>query len=488
MKRILFVSILAIQLSHLPSQLLAQSNLSWVSTTENSVWYKQKAIPISSSTNKADLCISTDSVLQKIEGFGTCFNEQGWTSLNLLKPETKENILRELFASGVGANFTICRMPIAANDFAEGWYSYNETAGDFDMTHFSIDHDKATLIPFIRNAQKYNPTLKVWASPWSPPSWMKYNNHYAARSLQKGITNIQSEEWGIDFRGLENGLDPKAQGTEGTDMFIQEVKYYKAYALYFSKFIRAYNDQKIKIGMVMPQNEFNSAQPFASCTWTAKGLSKFISYLGPQMKLANVDLFFGTMERANPKLVDTILNAPESKKWVKGVGFQWAGKDAIPTIHQNYPNLTLYQSEQECGNGTNSWKFAKYSWGLMKHYFNNGVTAYMYWNTSLKKGSISKWGWKQNSLISVDTTNNTFQYNFDYYALKHLSHFVKPGARMLKLGGAYQNALAFINPDKSIAIIIQNDATEDKKVKIKINNKEIEPTLKADSFNSFLLK
>ena len=95
MKRFFFVSILTLQFANLPNQLIAQSNLIWVSTTENSVWLKQKTIPINNSTNKADLSISTDSVLQIIEGFGTCFNEQGWTSLNLLKPETKENILRE---------------------------------------------------------------------------------------------------------------------------------------------------------------------------------------------------------------------------------------------------------------------------------------------------------------------------------------------------------------------------------------------------------
>ena len=72
---------------------------------------------------------------------------------------------------GVGANFTICRMPVAANDFAINWYSYDETEGDFAMEHFSIDNDKQTLIPFIKSAQKYNPEIKLWASPWSPPSW-----------------------------------------------------------------------------------------------------------------------------------------------------------------------------------------------------------------------------------------------------------------------------------------------------------------------------
>ena len=83
------------------------------------------------------------------------------------------------------------------------------------------------------------------------------------------------------------------------------------------------------------------------------------------------------MISTNDKLVDTILTNAESSKYVKGVGFQWAGKEAIAAIHQQYPQLTLYQSEQECGNGKNDWKYCVYAWGLMKHYLNNGANAYM---------------------------------------------------------------------------------------------------------------
>ena len=316
---------------------------------------------------------------------------------------------------------------------------------------------------------------------------MKYNKHYALKSLQKGITNIKSDEWGIDFTGLENGLKPQHEGKEGTNMFIQEGNYYKAYALYFSKFIQAYKKDKINISMVMPQNEFNSAQPFPSCTWTAKGLAKFISYLGPQMNALHVKIFFGTMERPNEKLVDTILTDELSKKYIAGVGFQWAGKDAIPGIHKRYPNLTLYQSEQECGNGKNDWNYAKYTWGLMKHFFNQGVSAYMYWNTSLKQNTISRWGWKQNSLISVNPEAKTYQYNYDYYVIKHVSHYVKPGAKLLTQSGDFKNILAFINPDKSIAVILQNDSAEQKLISIKIGDRIINAILEPDSFNTLLI-
>ena len=94
----------------------------------------------------------------------------------------------------------------------------------------------------------------------------------------------------------------------------------------------------------MPQNEFNSAQIFPSCCWTSASLANFIgNYLGPAMQVQGVEIMFGTMERANESLVDTVLTDPVSGKYVKGVGFQWAGKGAIAGIHKRYPGLKLYQ-------------------------------------------------------------------------------------------------------------------------------------------------
>jgi glucosylceramidase len=316
---------------------------------------------------------------------------------------------------------------------------------------------------------------------------MKYNRHYAAKSVL-GNSDFQSEEWGMDMRGINNGLQPDMEGKEGTDMFIQEEKYFDAYALYFARFIDAYRQQKINIEMVMPQNEFNSAQVFPSCTWTAAGLARFISYLGPKMQNLGVNVFFGTMERPDARLVDSILTDPKSSAYIKGVGFQWAGKDAIPLVHQKYPDLTLYQTEQECGNSKNDWKSCVYSWNLMKHYLANGANAYMYWNTSLKQGGISTWGWRQNSLVSVDTLNKTYKYNYEYYLMKHLSHFVKPQAKLLQTGGDFNNLLAFINPDKSVVVVVLNESPDDKTLNIKVGNQTLSPLMQANSFNTFLIK
>jgi len=441
-----------------------------ISTTAEKQWIDLSG-QIKTGNTEADIKIDPAQTLQTVDGFGGCFNELGWTSLKALSDKDRQEVLKELFEQGKGVNFNICRMPVGANDFSRDWYSYDETPGDFDMKHFSISHDKETLIPFIKSAQKYNPQLQLWASPWSPPQWMKYNHHYAEAAYPAGAK-------------LTNGIKPNQVGKEGTNLFIQEPKYFEAYAKYFALFIQQYRQQGIKIGMVMPQNEFNSAQVFPSCTWTATGLSKFISYLGPEMQKLGVNVFFGTMERANAKLVDTILTSPQSGKFIKGVGFQWAGKGAIATIHKEYPQLKLYESEQECGDGKNDWAYCRYTWGLMKHYFENGVSAYMYWNISLSKDGLSRWGWRQNSLVTVDTTNHTYHYNYEYYLMKHLSHFVKPGAKMIRTTG---NMLAFKNPDNRVVIIIQNDGNTDKKVNFNVGGNSFSASLPADSFNTIVL-
>jgi glucosylceramidase len=124
----------------------------------------------------------------------------------------------------------------------------------------------------------------------------------------------------------------------------------------------------------------------------------------------------------------------------------------------------------------------------MKHYFNNGAGAYMYWNISLSKGGFSRWGWQQNSLVTVDTVNKTFQYNHEYYLMKHLSHYVKPGAKFIKTVGKYNNLLAFRNPDESIVLVTQNPLDQDYPVRIKLGNRLISANLKGNSFNTILLK
>jgi glucosylceramidase len=463
-----------------PDLLAAQTELpagvsaTLISTTQNSSWKPQPLRAPGWQWDTLNVVIDPKGVGPALEGFGACFNELGWTSLQKLSSADRESILQEMFQPGRGANFTICRMPVGANDFSRGWYSYDETADDFSMQHFSIANDLETLIPFIHNAQRYNPALRLWASPWSPPTWMKRNKHYAEAEQRPG------SGW------PSNGIRPDQVGTEGTDMFIQEDWYFKAYALYFGKFIDAYRQQGIPVGMVMPQNEFNSAQAFPSCTWMPQGLAHFIRHLGPVMDQRSVSIFFGTLERGDPQLLEQVMADPEAGRWIKGVGIQWTGKNAIRAIHEKYPSLTIYQSEQECGDGRNDWSYAGYCWDLMKHYFMDGATGYMYWNLSLETGGVGHWGWPQNSLVTVDAANKTYRFNHEYYVLKHVSGFVRTGAQRLETDGTFDDLLAFRNTDGSIAVILRNESARERSIDVSIGSVKVPATMPPDSISTLL--
>ncbi len=453
----------------------ATADVQWYVTTQAAPWQRRELRV--ESGGPADVFVQTDRPLQAIEGFGACFNELGWTALAMLSPADRNAVLRELFAPGVGAGFTLCRMPVGANDFSRDWYSYDEVDGDFELEHFTIANDLETLVPFIRAAQVHQPGLGLWASPWSPPTWMKRNRHYAM---------AMPAPW---QKGVENGLRPDQVGHEGTDMFIMEKPYLRAYASYFGRFIDEYRKLGIAIGMVMPQNEFNSAQVFPSCCWTAEGLARFITHLGPEMATRGVEVFFGTLERADERLVDVSLQDPVVAPHVEGLGFQWAGKAAIGAVHRRYPDLPLYQTEQECGDGRNDWRYCRYAWTLMKHYLRNGARAYLYWNIALQKGGVSRWGWAQNSLVTVDPEVKTYAYTHEYYLMKHLSAFVRPSAERVEAVSwtGYENQLAFVNPDGSVVIVIQNDMAEPMPVRISVGGSTIAPTLPADSFSTLVV-
>jgi glucosylceramidase len=463
-------------LAQLPKpQPLHDPDITFVSTTEKLPWQEAPVFNPTFNWTMLNLNLSAEKRNSKeapIQGFGACFNELGWTSLLALKEEERETVMRELFDPTAGARFTYCRMPIGANDFATEAYSYDETDGDFELKNFSIDHDRKTLVPFIQAALKNQPNLKLWASPWTPPSWMKRNHFYAERP-------------GFPQMGMkENGIRSDQIGHEGEDMFIQEPRYFEAYARYFGKFIEAYRAEGIKIGVVMPQNEFNSAQNFPSCTWTPEGLARFLRYLGPEMEKRGVDVYFGTLERGNPKLLETVMADQEVARFVKGLGAQWAGKNAIPALHQEFPNLIVFQSEQECGDGKNAWSYAGYCWQLMKHYLRSGASGYMYWNISLASDPRSTWGWAQNSLVTVATETKTYRFNHDYYFLKHLSHFVDVGATRINATGTCDDALAFQNPDGGIVAILRNELPHPQLVQVESPGRMVVVELPPDSLGT----
>lgn len=445
----------------------------WVSSTNDARWVSENNRDLKEATGNApfDLVLTGDTA-QVVDGFGGCFNELGWDALQMLNTGTRDSILKELFTPD-GFNFTLCRMPIGANDYSRKFYSYNETDRDFEMKNFSVAHDTSALLPYIKKAMEYNPTLQVWASPWCPPSWMKVNRHYACRP-----------------DSIQNDLPASGEGREGINQFINRPEYLQAYALYFSKFIQAYRAEGVNLYAVHVQNEPNSCQVFPSCIWTASSLRDFIGkYLGPALAKENLntEIWLGTMERPSVEKIDTVLTDSLASRYVKGVGFQWAGKGAIPGVHQKYPGMKLMQTETECGDGSNDWKAAEHTWELILHYLNNGANAYMYWNIILDETGKSQWGWKQNSMISVDSKTRKAIFNPEYHLMKHLTHFVKPGSKRLMTEG-WKDALAFAGADGEKIILVYNPLDKEKIFKVRLNDQSFSATLKPNSFNTFSVR
>lgn len=486
-----------------------------VTTTAGYQWHTVDVKAVSDTARQETLVIDSNAKGQTIMGFGTAFSELSYDALSILSQEDRNAIYGELFSPGVGASFTVCRTPLGASDFARGYYSYNDIDGDFSMEHFSIERDREGLLPIIKSALAKNPDLKIWASPWCPPVWLKNNKHYASAAMNPMMLAFLA---GVDFNGIfnqdvhdrrmlqellkdtdltqylkpgviaDNGITPEQIRREGTDSFTMEDKYLNAYALYFKKYIEAYREEGVDIFMVMPQNEPNSAQWYTSCTWTPEGLARFERVLGPAMEELGVELYHGTMERADWHQAERCIEDEIAGKYIKGVAFQWGGKEALPEIHRRYPDLTMVMSEHQCFNGQNSWEDCMDSWDLLKFYMDNGVALYDYWNLALKKDGVSTWGWRQNSLVLVDEENKSYKWNYEYYLMKHISHYVLPGAVYLGTSGSQSEALAFKNPDGRIIILVAEKEGVERKLSITFDKKTLSVPLAPDSISTIVIK
>jgi len=216
-------------------------------------------------SGNADVTVNDASTAQTWEGFGGAFNERGWSYLTT--KALQDQAIQLLFGAD-GAHFAWGRIPIGASDYAMDRYTLDETANDTSMASFSIDRDKEKLIPYIKAAQAVKPDIRFWASPWTPPTWMKTGTFIASSgSGKKTSSNFDSGDIKTDDATL------------------------KAFALYLVKWVQAYKDEGIKIEMVSPQNEPNYAQNYPSCHWDTSTFVTFVGkYFGPAITSASLDI------------------------------------------------------------------------------------------------------------------------------------------------------------------------------------------------------
>ncbi len=471
-------------------------------TTEAEAWQKSKVKLESRAAETPVIEVSGNEEGVPLKAWGTTFNELDWDALLMLTRDEQDEVMRNLFDPQGDLKFTRGRISMNCNDYGRSWYSCDEVQGDLELRYFNIERDKRSIIPLIRAAQKYNPNLTFWCSPWSPPSWMKINNDYPVVSsrfnnqdnridylLFGSVEGIDEDE--MKFLGERNGQFPRKLATQ--DYFIQDPRYLQSYANYFCKFIDAYKEQGVPIDMVIYQNEAYSYTPYPGCAWTAEGTIRFNrDYLAPTLKRLHPDvkLYIGTFNTNRQDHVEKILADEGLRKCIDGVAFQWEGRQILPAIRKQYPDFHYICSESECGNGSMDWRAGEHTFFLISDNMGNGVDEWFNWNFLLPDRGTSPWGWNQNALIHIDSKTRQFRYTAEYYAVKHFSHFVAPGSEMVgyhPIDSHRTLAVVYRTVEGKHIVIAGNFSAETQTVTFKLGKKYLNAELNAHSFNTYVL-
>ena len=482
-------------------------------TTEGKEWQQSKASLSSKAAAELVLTITGTEQGHVFRAWGTCFNELDLDALELLKAEEQEEVMRRLFDPSGDLKFTRGRLTMNANDYSRAWYSCDTVAGDFQLKYFNIEHDKANVIRLIKKAQKYQPQMTFWVSPWSPPAWMKINQDYPVMSSKWNKQQPEKDyllfgggkvdETEVMLAGQQKGLFPKRLATQ--NYFIQDPRYLQTYANMFCKFIDLYAAENIPINMVMYQNEAYSYTAYPRCAWTAEGTLRFNrDYLIPTMQKQHpeVEVNIGTLNTNRfeyvAKFIDGLVAPNKSQisnlksQTIKAIGLQWEGREIIDSLRQRYPNLRFISTESECGNGSMDWRAGEHTFHLLADYIGKGCDEYFIWNFILCDNGSSPWGWKQNALVQVRSANLSHRYTPEFFAVKHFSNLVTPGSKMQGYVPREQTqgmpVIVFQRPDQKYVVIIGNQTNEQRTATVKLGKKYLNMTLPPHSFNSYIAK
>ncbi|HXT99766.1 MAG TPA: glycoside hydrolase family 30 beta sandwich domain-containing protein [Polyangia bacterium] len=408
---------------------------SLVTSGEGAYWKTDGQLTEVTSDN-ADVTVDDGAVAQRWDGFGGTFSERSADYLFQLSASDKETALQLLFGLN-GLRFNHGRIPIGASDYAIDRYTLDETPGDTSMSKFSIERDAQKLIPYIKAALAVAPGLHLWASPWSPPTWMKSSGTFDGGAMKEDDATLQ------------------------------------AFALYLTKFVQEYGKQGIPIEVVHPQKEPNLALDFPSCVWSAAGMTRFIgAYLGPMFaeQKVNAQIFLGSLSQDGGDgkaraIISAVMADATAVTYVNGFGFEW---DGVPLVAAVKPmNLPIWQDNHNVGNlpwgvsfrrdaAPNDHAYAVSSWGFIRDWIRAGVDAYFTSSMILDSVGvgIGTMSWPQNALLVVDASSKQLVVTPAYHLFRHLSAYVEPGANVIGTSGG--DALAFKNPDGTIVAVLYN--------------------------------
>ena len=398
------------------------------------------------------IMLDPGKTFQTIEGFGGALTDAAAETFYKLPKDKQEEILTAYFDPEKGIGYNFCRTHINSCDFSSESYAYTETNGDSTLRDFTIDHDRKYRIPFIKSAiEKSGNHFKMFASPWSPPAWMKTNNNM----LQGGK------------------LRPE---------------YYQSWADYYVRFIREYEKEGIPIWGISVQNEPMATQTWESCIYTAEDERDFVkNHLGPTLHnsgLADRKIIIWDHNRGILyQRVKVVYDDPEASKYVWGAGIHWYTGDHFENVGQvkdAFPDKKILFTEG-CVYPFNMDSLEVWHWGerygeSILHDLNNSVVGWVDWNVILDEtggpNHVSNFCFAP---VIGDTRNGDVHYMNSFYYIGHFSKFIKPGAQRIICSSNDDDLLAtaFQNPDGQIVVVALNMTDTNKDFKIWIENRAI---------------
>jgi len=413
------------------------------------------------------IMVDPDKQFQEVLGIGGALTDAAAETFYQMPKDGQEEIIQAYFDPQQGIGYSLCRTPIHSCDFSSESYAYTEVPGDTLLEHFSIEHDRQYKIPFIKEALGASQEgFKIFASPWSPPAWMKTNGSM----LQGGKLKAQ---------------------------------YRQAWADYYIRFIEEYDREDIPIWGLTVQNEPMAVQTWESCIYTAEEERDFVkNYLGPAIensgdpdtKLIVWDHNRGIMyQRAK-----TIYDDPEASKYVWGTGFHWYVGDHFENVRlhkEAFPDKKMLFTEGTVApfnlDSVHLWKWGERYGESILHDLNKGANGWVDWNVLLNEngGPNHVENFCFAPIIGNRQTGEVIYMN-SYYYLGHFSKFIRPGARRVIASSNNDNLLstAFINPDHSLAIVVLNMTDESMDYKTWIDQKAFEATSPAHSIMTLVVE
>lgn len=436
----------------------------WLTKGDKSSLFQQQSNVLKFGTttnNYVNIDVDSTAQFQTIDGFGYTLTGGSATVINKMNAEVKASLLKELFGTGGNAiSISYLRISLGASDLNAAPFTYNDLSvgqTDLNLTNFNLNPDKTDLIPLLKEILLINPKIKIMATPWSAPAWMKDNGGFVGGSLKPA--------------------------------------YYGVYAQYFVKYIQQMKAEGITIDAVTPQNEPLNPNNNPSLYMTALQQADFIkTHLGPAFKTAGIATKIIAYDHNcdQPNYPITVLKDAQANPFVNGSAFHlYAGDiNAMTTVHNAFPDKDVYFTEQYTDSkgdfgGDLKWHLKNVVIGSMRNWSKNTLEWNLANDPSFGPRTVGGCTTCQGALTIGASSNVT--YNVSFYIIAHASKFVPAGSVRIgsNISGSLQN-VAFKTPSGKKVLVVENDGSETTFFNIKFNGKWVTTQLSGGAVGTYV--